>query len=322
MSQPVFIRESLVEKHVTAADVVRHVEDAERARGHGNAWNEPRRRVKVPGGVLHLMGAAWPERGLLGYKAYTSFKDAVRFHVHGFDVKTGAPVAVAEAGRLGQLRTGAATAVAVKHLANPAPDGGSVVALLGTGYVAWGQLECVLAVRAIKELRVFSRTAQKRDDFVQRARTQLGVNAVVSESAQTAVKSADVVITATTSAQPVLEGAWLTEGTTVCAVGANALVRREIDGQVLARAAAVVVDSVDQARLESGALMHAVESGRFHWEQALELGGVAAGKTGARKARSDVVVFLSHGLALWDIASLAAALEKVPQDGLPRAYPA
>lgn len=320
MTQPRFLREADVERAVTPACVVAAVAAAQRDLGMGLAWNEPRRRLRMPGGVLHMMAAAWPAKNVFGYKAYTSFRDGPRFLVHAFDLNSGAPVAVAEAARLGQLRTGAATAVAVNHLANPAPAGGSTLALVGAGYQAWGQLECIAAVRPLAEVRVASRTAATAEGLVQRAREQLRLDARAAR-AEEAVRGADIVVTATTSSEPVVKDGWLAPGATVCGVGANGLMRREIDVRTLARAAAIVVDDLEPAKLESGALTAAVEANRFHWEQARTLGAVLAGRAPGRQRPDELVVFLSHGLGLWDVASMAAALERVDVSKLPAAYP-
>ena len=308
-----FANENAVNTAVRAQDVVARVEAVTLAHGRGEAFNTPRQRIRVPGGVLHMMGAAWPAEGLMGYKAYTSFKDDVRFLVHGMDILTGAPVLVAEGNRLGQLRTGAATAVAVKHLAARR----DVVTILGTGFQAWGQVECVASLGALGELRVHSRTADKRDTFAERARTSLGLSARAYDNAEAAVKGADVVIACTTSATPVVMGEWLKPGALVCGVGANSLSRREIDGKTLARSARILVDSVEVARLESGALVMAAETGRFHWESVTELGrGLSA-----RTTPDQIITFFSHGLALWDLAALVALRSRISVDQLPLAYP-
>ena len=107
-----------------------------------------------------------------------------------------------------------------------------------------------------------SRTTDKRDAFAERIKKELGLNARAFDNAEEAVKDADVVITCTTSATPVLHGDWLTRGALVCGVGANSISRREIDGKVLARSARIIVDSIDVARLECGALVTAAETGR------------------------------------------------------------
>lgn len=308
-----FVDEATVLKSVRAEDVVAAVEAVTIAQGRGDAFNLPRGRVKVPGGVLHLMGAAWPEKGLLGYKAYTSFKDAFRFLVHGMDVVTGEPIIVAEGNRLGQLRTGAATAVAVKYLAAKR----DIVTIVGTGFQAWGQIECISTVGNIGELRVHSRTPDKRESFAERAKSELRLNARAVENLEEAVKDSDVVVTCTTSSTPVVHGDWLRQGALVCGVGANSVSRREIDGKVLARSARIVVDSIDVARLESGALTTANETGRFHWEEVTELGRAFT----SRNAPDEIITFLSHGLALWDIASLVALMGRVKLDAMPLAYP-
>jgi ornithine cyclodeaminase/alanine dehydrogenase-like protein (mu-crystallin family) len=182
-------------------------------------------------------------------------------------------------------------------------------------------VECIQRVYPIGELRVHSRTPAKRAQFAKRVREKWGLRANAVDTGEQAVRGADVVVACTTSLHPVVEGAWLQEGALVCGVGANTPRRCEVDQEVIARAATVVVDSGEQARAESGALALAVETGRFHWENALELSAVVARVAEPRRNPQGVFLFLSHGLAVWDVAALAVLLERLTLASLPSAYP-
>ena len=120
----------------------------------------------------------------------------------------------------------------------------------------------------------------------------------------------DVVVTVTTSRDPVLRGEWLQPGALVCAVGANDSRARELDNVVLERAAFVCCDSREQARIESGDLIEPVEAGVLDWLEVHELQEVVAGELEGRQSPDDIVVFKSNGLAAWDVAMGAVALEK------------
>ena len=115
---------------------------------------------------------------------------------------------------------------------------------------------------------------------------------------------------ATTSRDPVLRGEWLRDGTLVCAVGANYPSARELDNVVLERAAFVCCDSRDQARLESGDLIEPVEAGVLDWLEVHELQEVVAGELEGRQSEDDIIVFKSNGIAAWDVAIGAVALDK------------
>ena len=113
-----------------------------------------------------------------------------------------------------------------------------------------------------------------------------------------------------------LRGEWLRAGALVCAVGANHPSRRELDDVVLERATFVCCDARDQARRESGDLIEPVEHGTLDWLEVHELQDVVAGEVPGRASPHDIVVFKSNGLAAWDVAIGAAALERARERGV------
>jgi ornithine cyclodeaminase/alanine dehydrogenase-like protein (mu-crystallin family) len=128
----------------------------------------------------------------------------------------------------------------------------------------------------------------------------------------------DVVVTATTSTDPVLRGEWLKPGALVCAIGANDFGARELDNVVLERASFVCCDSIEQAKLESGDLVEPIERGVLDWLEVHELQEVVAGEVQGRVSDEDVVLFKSNGLAAWDVAIAAVALERARERGVGR----
>src|SRR4051812_13867125 len=157
------LREADVDRLVNMAQMIDALDAAFRAQSTGAATNEPRRRVRTPaGGVLHMMGAALPGAGVLGFKAYTSFRGGTRFMVALYDSNDGRLLALIEADRLGQLRTGAASGVATRYMACTHEGSGITLACYGAGYQARTQVEAVAAVRKVRRLQVYSKTAAKR----------------------------------------------------------------------------------------------------------------------------------------------------------------
>jgi ornithine cyclodeaminase/alanine dehydrogenase-like protein (mu-crystallin family) len=183
-----------------------------------------------------------------------------------------------------------------------------VVALIGTGWQAATQALALSKVLDIQELRVFSRNPEKRAVFAAEQEEQLGVHTVDSESAESAVRDADVVVTVTTSREPVIEADWIAPHALVAAVGSNFRNRVEVPVELVARAQTVVVDQLAAAELESGDLLHAHEAGRFDWAQAVEMAAVVAGRW-ERPDRPGITLFESHGLALWDLAAASVVVE-------------
>jgi len=126
----------------------------------------------------------------------------------------------------------------------------------------------------------------------------------------------DIVVTATTSRDPVLRGEWLRPGALVCAMGANQRRSRELDNVVLERAVFVCCDSIEQARLESGDLIEPVERGVLDWLEVHELQEVVVGEIAGRSSPDDIVVFKSNGIAAWDVAIRAAALARARENAV------
>jgi len=300
----IILRENDVQDLIEMDDVIAAVENAMRELGEGEAQNEPRRRAFAPLGLLNVMFASYPGGKCTGLKAYTVSNGRVRFLVATFRFDGGLD-ALIEADFMGAYRTGAATAVAAKAVG---VGGGVTVALIGTGWQASTQALALSKVLDIKELRVFSRNPEKRAVFAAEQEEQLRVHTVDAESAERAVRGADVVVTVTTSREPVLEADWVEPHALVAAVGSNFRNRVEVPVDLVARAQTVMVDQLAAAELESGDLIEAAEAGRFEWGQAVEMGAVVAGRW-ERPDRPGITLFESHGLALWDIAAASVVAE-------------
>jgi ornithine cyclodeaminase/alanine dehydrogenase len=256
------------------------------------------------------MEAALIDDGVMGLKTYATVGGGATFVVQLFDSETGKLIAVIDADRLGQLRTGAASGVAAKVLAR---EDATTVGIIGTGYQAQTQLEAVCAVRSVGQVRAFSRTAATREAFARTMAQRLGVAVTAVESAEAAVRDADVIITVTTAREPVLAGEWLKPGACVLAAGGNHVLRREIDSATLERAHPIVADDLDQAKTECGELIAAAERGKVRWEAVRELRQVVAGQTAGRGSADAITVFASQGVALEDVAVARRAFELAEQ---------
>jgi len=144
---------------------------------------------------------------------------------------------------------------------------------------------------------------------------------VAVESAREAVESADVVATITNSATPVFEGAWLKPGTHINAAGSNHLKRREIDGETVRRSSRIAVDMLEQAQQECGDLAAAITEGITAWEAVVELAEVVSGKASGRTSESEITLFESHGLSVWDVLTAATVYERAVQTSVGQKIP-
>lgn len=314
----IFLSERDVENLLNMSDALAQVEAALRAFGMGRAQNRPRQRVRTARGVLHVMPAGWLDRNYVGFKAYTATKGGVRFYFHLFDAETGEYLAIMQADRLGQMRTGAASGVATKYLAR---EDASTVGLLGAGWQAESQLEAVCAVRSIRQVRVFAREAAHRQGFAEKMSARLGVPVEPAGSAEGAVRAQEIVIAVTSASAPVVQGEWLMPGAHVNAVGSNWASRREVDSETLKRCDAIFTDSVEQAHLESGDLIVPIFEGVIGWQQVQELSALVAGQAVGRASRGAITLYKSNGIALEDVAVGALIYERAHAQGLGEQLP-
>src|SRR5215211_2859679 len=305
---PLYLTERDAASLFEPADAVPIVEESFRRLAAGDVVNEPRLRLPLDGGALALMAAVDGGLGLAGTKTYSAVAGNAAFVVVLFDAEDGRCVGVLEANVLGQLRTGAASAVAAKHLAR---EGAKRLGILGCGFQAETQVACIrAAMPTIEDVVAYCRTESNLTEFCAR------VGAEPAESHREACVESDIVVTATTSKDPVLRGEWLRAGALVCAVGANHPSRRELDDVVLERASFVCCDSREQARLESGDLIEPIANRVLDWLEVYELEDVVAGEVAGRASDDDIVVFKSNGLAAWDVAIGAAALARARAQGV------
>ncbi len=309
-----YINEAEVAQILTMPKTVELVEAALKARAEGRAVDVPRARARIPSGTQHIMQAAAPELKLVGFKSHYSVPGkGTRSYVYLFDTDNGQPLAIIEAHHLGMVRTGAASGVATRHLAR---KDASVVGMIGAGTQAIGQLEAVCSVRNIREVKVYSRNAERVRGFCAMMEGKLGVPVRTAASGAEAVRGADIVNVITKAATPVLAGEWLEPGQHINAAGSNALPRRELDEAAVRRCARVVVDARGTARNECGDLFPLVEKGLYDWDALPELGEVIMGRAPGRSAKDDITLFESHGMAIEDIYTSRFVLDIAQQAGL------
>jgi ornithine cyclodeaminase/alanine dehydrogenase-like protein (mu-crystallin family) len=304
---PLYLTEQNVAELLTPADAVEAIESCFRRMASGSVENRPRYRLGLEGGALAVMAAADLELGYAGAKVYAGFGEGARFVVLLFRADSPELVAVLDADKLGQLRTGAASGVAAKYLAS---SSASSLGMIGCGWQAETQVACIrVALPQVDRVVVYCRTEERLRAFCKENGAEPG------ESHQDPA-ACDVVVTATTSPDPVLRGEWLEPGALVCAVGANDGRRRELDNVALERAAFICCDSLDDAKLESADLIEPVESGVLDWLEVHELQEVVGGEVTGRQSDQDIVVFKSNGLAAWDVAIAVAAVERARVAGV------
>ena len=315
-----FLNEAEVASLLPMGECIDVLDQAFAHAGAGDTEIKPRSRMRMPNGFFHFMAAADAGSGVFGYKAYPSFAGSggAKMMVMLFDYETGQLLTCMEGGRLGQIRTGAASGLATRYMAR---DDAATVSVIGSGFQARTQLEAVCAVRKVSQVRVFSRRQERREEFAKRMSESLSVEVTPVDDPQACVADTDVVIVITSAREPVLLGEWLKEGAHVNAAGGNHWMRREIDDAAVERAQLIVVDDLEQAKIECGDLMWPEARGAFRWDMVHELRQVVAGEVSGRPSPQSITLFESMGIALEDIAAGHLVYRKALEQGIGQELP-
>ena len=236
-----------------------------------------------------------------------------------FSAETGVPEALLlDNGFLTDLRTGAAGAVAARHLAR---DPLSRMAMVGAGLEARFQLRALADVRELPPVAVWSRSPPTAAAYAEEMRAELGADVSPEPDLQTAVRGADLVVTATPSREPIVMADWLAPGTHVTALGADGPDKQEIDVEILRRADVLVADDPAQCA-DKGEIHHGLEAGVITLDDvAAQLGDLVAGTRPGRTDDDQITVCDLTGVGVQDAAVAAVALERALAAGAGRELP-
>jgi ornithine cyclodeaminase/alanine dehydrogenase-like protein (mu-crystallin family) len=306
MPGPPFLDADAIRGAVPVADLLDAVEAAYRDVAAGRDHSPLRSHVALDGGDLLLMPGVREGGGGASVKLVTivpanAARGLPTLHalVVWLDAATGEPLALMDGATITAMRTGAASGVATRLLARPDSE---TLAVIGAGGQAEWQVRAVLAARPIRRVLVHARSAEARSAFATRMSDALGVPVEPVDSAELAVREADVVCCATTSSEPVFDAAWLRPGTHVNGIGAFRLGMVELPPELFERAGLVAVDSRAAAMAEAGDVVAAIERGLLAEAQLVELGTVGREWVESREPDA-ITAFKSVGLAIQDVAA-------------------
>ncbi len=287
----------------------------------GEAIQPLRTMLRLPGGrgVFGVMPAQTSRPDAFGVKLISVYpsNEGSRYDSHQgavllFEPRHGTLAAIMDASALTAIRTAAVSGLATRWLARE--DAGDL-AILGTGVQARTHLEAIQCVRPLRRVRVWSRSAENRENFRRWAQSRLGVEVEPVSTAREAVRGADLVCTTTAARTPVLEGAWLADGAHLNAVGASLPETRELDSDAVA-GSRLYVDRLESARNEAGDYLIPLREGRITESHVVgELGQVLAGQVAGRRSGEEITLFKSLGLAVEDVAAAHAVLEAAEREG-------
>lgn len=309
-----FLDGDAIRAGVPIADLLDAVEAAYRDVAEGRDRSPLRTRVELPSGDLLLMpgvrdGGAGSSVKLVTVVPANAARGlpTVQAIVAWFDADTGRPLALLDGEALTAMRTGAASGVATRLLAR---TGAETLAVIGAGGQAEWQIRAVAVARPIRRVLVHARTQAAREAFAARMAAATGLQVEATETAEEAVREADVICCATTSTAPVFDAAWVRPGTHVNGIGAFRLGMIELPPALFARAALVAVDARAAAMAEAGDLVAAIEAGLVSGDDLVEIGSIEAGWA-ARRPADAITVFKSVGLAIQDVAAAELIAERL-----------
>jgi ornithine cyclodeaminase/alanine dehydrogenase-like protein (mu-crystallin family) len=294
------------------------LERAFRARSDGTAVNLPRQRVSLPEASLNVLAAVSTALDAAAVKCYPIVRNDVTvgssFTVLVYGLSDGSLRGIVEANTLGQIRTGAASAVATRYLARAESR---TAVLFGAGWQAESQVEALATVLPqLERVHVVGRDPVRVQLFCAILSERVGKEVQPCTDVERAVHEADIIITATGAASPLFDGRWLRAGVHVNAVGSNYAEKQELDAFAVRRADIVVVDDPAVARVESGDLIAAEAQGAFEWKDAVPLHEIVARGVSARNSAEQITLFESHGLGLEDLAVAKCALDRARERGV------
>ena len=311
----ILLTEDDVRSVLTMQDTIRVLDDVFRDQAAGDAYNMPRQSLHHRRGRLRVVVGVAPSFDAYGLKAYDG---PVGNMVLLYSIEKRVVEAIVQGRVLSQMRTGAASGLATRYMA---VEEAASIGIIGTGWQARTQVEAICAVRPIKRVRAYSRTAERREAFAAEMSEKLGVDVVPVTSAEEAVREADVVVTITNARDPLIEGEWLKPGAHVNAAGATTPSRREVDEETVKRSDVIVVESLEQAKYECGELIWAADRAGLQWGKVVELQDLSSGRAQGRRAADSITLFSSLGVAIEDIATAAHVVGLARERGLGQEIP-
>jgi alanine dehydrogenase len=274
---------------------------------------------KIDGRITSMPGFL-DEDQALGMKVVTYFHNNPKQNLPSilatimlFSPENGKMMAVMDGSYITAIRTACASAMATKVLSNPTA---SALGVLGAGVQARAHITALARVRKISRIRIYSPSGTSASRVKQEVESQVGLAIEVANSAEEAVRGADLIVTATTAKQPILSAEWLKPGAHINAVGSHRPDLRELHGSTMARSK-VFVDSREAIMAECGDVLLALAENSITTDHMrAEIGEVLAGTKPGRTGADEVTLYKSVGIAIQDVATARLVYHKALQNGV------
>jgi ornithine cyclodeaminase/alanine dehydrogenase-like protein (mu-crystallin family) len=310
-----FLKNTPVDQILSMPEMIETIEDTLKEIAAGRGYELPRRRIHHPNRMIFgiLPGSV---QGAMGAYIQTDLDRKIHHeNVIIFSVESGEPLILFQDCSINEYRTGAAGGIGAKYLARP---DASRIAVLGSAVHAENQLKAVAAVRKLTEAWVYSPTPESRAAFAAKMEHELEVPVHVAESAEEAMASADIVITATNSRTPVFDGKSLKEGMHITSIanGDKTRTRQELDETVLRRADAIFVTSKETVCVNESDIFRAVRDKVIAWDKVFEISNLLRGQVAGRSDDRQITLFKLQGTGIMDVAIGFKAYERLKDSGL------
>ena len=268
-------------------------------------------------GLLGMMPGHSKSLGIMGIKVITVFHgnrdEGLPSHqgvVILFDARHGQPLMMFDASEITAIRTAAASAVATRLLSR---ENSELLAIIGSGEQAQRHIEAILLVRKVKQVNIWSRNENHTQELVKHVSGQYGIPISIKKNAQEAVKSADIVCTATSSPEPVVNGDWISPGTHINAVGSSTASTRELD-TIAVKRAKLFADCYESIFNEAGDFLIPKQEGAVSDNHVkAEIGELLLATKKGRENDQEVTIFKSLGMAVEDIFAASHIYNKLNQ---------
>lgn len=308
-----FLKNTPVNQILSIGEMIEAIEDTLKEVAAGRGFELPRRRIHHPNRMIFglLPGSV---HGAMGAYLQTDLDRRIHHEtVILYDVNSGAPLILFQDCAINENRTAAAGAIGAKYLARA---DAARVAVFGSKAHAENQLKAVAAVRNLTQVDIFSPTREHRDALANKLGAELEIPVRAVSSAEEALATADIVITATDSQMPVFDGSQLREGTHVTSIanGDKTRIRQEIDEVTIRRAEPIFVTSKETVCVNESDIFRAVRDHVISWEQIQEISSLLRGKVPGRSDDRQITLFKLQGTGIMDVAVGLRAYEKL-KDG-------
>jgi alanine dehydrogenase len=267
----------------------------------GRGFELPRRRIHHPNRMIFgvLPGSV---HGAMGAYLQTDLDRRIHHEtIILYSSETGEPLILFQDCSINEARTGAAGGLGAKHLARADTRRAAV---LGSAIHAQTQLRALAAVRSLTEVSVYSPSVENRSVFAEKMSRELAIDVRPAANAREAVTGADVVIAATSSKQPVFDGAWLAPGTHITSIanGDKNRMRQEIDQETIRRSDPIFVTSKETVCLNETDIFRAVRDRVISWDRVHEISALLLGRVSGRNDDDQITLFKLQGTGIMDVA--------------------